>query len=50
MVNRIYNNIIFDLDGTLVNTAPDIALCVNKLLKARFIPPIDNKTISFFIG
>lgn len=53
MLNRVYKNyccVIFDLDGTLVNTAPDIALCINKLLIKRSISPLDDEVVSNFIG
>ncbi|CAI3939700.1 HAD superfamily (Gph) (PDB:2NYV) [Commensalibacter communis] len=50
MVKRSYSYVIFDLDGTLVNTAPDIALCVNELLRKRLIPTLNDETVSQFIG
>ncbi|CAI3941024.1 HAD superfamily (Gph) (PDB:2NYV) [Commensalibacter communis] len=50
MVKRSYSHVIFDLDGTLVNTAPDIALCVNELLRKRLVPKLNDETVSQFIG
>ena len=30
--------ILFDLDGTLLNSLPDIARCMNEVLKANSLP------------
>ena len=32
--------IIFDLDGTLIDSAPDIHASINKLLKKELLPTI----------
>ncbi|TIW33897.1 MAG: phosphoglycolate phosphatase, partial [Mesorhizobium sp.] len=32
--------ILFDLDGTLVDSAPDIRAAVNELLAGRDLPPL----------
>lgn len=42
--------IIFDLDGTLVNSAPDIQAAANRMLKAERCEPLDLATITSFIG
>ena len=42
-----YKHIIFDLDGTLVDTLPDISNAMNKLLKDK---KHDEKPINFFRG
>ena len=34
------NNILFDLDGTLADTAPDLAMALNRLLKEQGKPPL----------
>ena len=41
---------IFDLDGTLVDSAPDIALAINRLLADRDVPAQDVSFIERFIG
>ena len=33
--------VLFDLDGTLLDTAPDLSLALNNLRKARDLPPIN---------
>lgn len=43
-------NIVFDLDGTLVDSAPDIAVAANKMLASEGLEPIDLPTIISFIG
>ncbi|HFB54575.1 MAG TPA: phosphoglycolate phosphatase [Hellea balneolensis] len=43
-------SIIFDLDGTLVDSAPDLHACANILLGEMSLPPLDLSTITGFIG
>ena len=42
--------VIFDLDGTLVDSAPDIALSMNRLLADHGAPPQDVSFVEGFIG
>ena len=41
---------IFDLDGTLVDSAPDIAWCINRLLADHGLPPQPVQTVEQFTG
>jgi len=43
-------NIVFDLDGTLVDSAPDIMIASNKMLAGEGLEPLDLATITSFIG
>ena len=43
-------NIIFDLDGTLVHTAPALTKAANNLLNELNLPSINTKIYSTFIG
>ena len=43
-------NIIFDLDGTLVHTAPALAKAANYLLRELNLPEISTDIYSSFIG
>lgn len=43
-------SVIFDLDGTLVDSAPDIRAAINRLLAAEGRAPLDLATITAFIG
>ena len=42
--------VLIDLDGTLVDSAPDIVEAANRMLGALGAPPLSSKTISGFIG
>lgn len=42
--------ILFDLDGTLVDTAPDIAAAVGATLQDLDRPPIDDAVVRSYIG
>ncbi len=43
-------NVVFDLDGTLIDSAPDIHGIANRLLLGRGLEPIDLATTRSFIG
>ncbi|WP_245593455.1 phosphoglycolate phosphatase [Azospirillum halopraeferens] len=42
--------VVFDLDGTLVDSAPDIRRAVNTVLEELERPPLDLPTVTRFIG
>lgn len=42
--------LVFDLDGTLVDTAPDLLTTVNRLLMRDGRPPLDNTVIRHLVG
>ncbi len=42
--------IIFDFDGTLINSIPDLATAVNKMLTHFNLPGIDIDLIASFVG
>jgi phosphoglycolate phosphatase len=42
--------LIFDLDGTLVDTAPDLLGATNAVLAARSLPAIDGSTLRHMVG
>lgn len=44
------NTIIFDLDGTLADTAEDIQQALALALAEHALPPIDVRTVRFLIG
>ncbi|WP_305806488.1 phosphoglycolate phosphatase [Stenotrophomonas sp. YIM B06876] len=45
-----YAAVIFDLDGTLVDSAGDIAEAVNRTLQAYALPPVPEATVRGWIG
>ena len=42
--------LLFDLDGTLVDTAPELALALNSTLRASGRPAVDEDTVRGWIG
>ncbi|GLS29015.1 phosphoglycolate phosphatase [Mesorhizobium albiziae] len=42
--------ILFDLDGTLIDSAPDITAAVNELLAGRGLPPLSLAQVKSMIG
>jgi phosphoglycolate phosphatase len=42
--------LVFDLDGTLVHSAPDLHAVANRLLAERGRPPLDLPTVTGFVG
>ncbi|MGZ3216597.1 phosphoglycolate phosphatase [Paracoccus sp. T5] len=42
--------IVFDLDGTLIDSAPDIHACVNAVLRQNGISPLGLDRVRSFIG
>ncbi|MDQ2065345.1 phosphoglycolate phosphatase [Xinfangfangia sp. CPCC 101601] len=42
--------LIFDLDGTLIDSAPDIAAAVNQVLHEEGLAPLDLPTVTGFVG
>ena len=42
--------LVFDLDGTLVDSVPDIAAAVNRLLAARNLAPLSNPVVAAMVG
>lgn len=42
--------LVFDLDGTLIDSAPDIHACVNTVLRAGGIRPLTLDQVRSFIG
>lgn len=45
-----YKLVAFDLDGTLVNSAPDLARAVNVALAHVGLPPCEEKSVRGWIG
>ena len=42
--------VIFDLDGTLVDSAPDLQAAANGMLREAGLPALDLETVTSFIG
>ena len=45
-----FNGYLFDLDGTLVDTAPDIGAALNKVLTNQHLPQADNSLVRHWVG
>lgn len=50
MYTHIPKAVIFDLDGTLVDSAPDIALALNRTLEDHDLGPLGLETVRPLIG
>ena len=50
MTTFLAAGLLFDLDGTLVDTAPDLALAANHMLQTLGRPPEDEATVASWIG
>lgn len=50
MYNRNIQAVLFDLDGTLVNTIGDIAFALNTALIQAGVPVVDDDTCMSFVG
>jgi len=42
--------IVFDLDGTLIDTAPDLVSSVNHTIAALDLPPVGYEDLTFLVG
>lgn len=49
-MERYVRAVVFDLDGTLIDSAPDIHAAVNKMLTAEGYDTLDLPTVTSFIG
>lgn len=49
-INTSQRAVLIDLDGTLVDTAPDIVAAANRMLDELDAPPLPFKMVSSFIG
>jgi phosphoglycolate phosphatase len=45
-----FKAVVFDLDGTLIDSAPDLLTAANKLLAEEGRPPIDETDIKLMVG
>lgn len=50
MLGRVIRAVIFDLDGTLVNSLSGIATALNRVLHARGLPTHAESSVRTFIG
>lgn len=42
--------LLLDLDGTLVDSVPDLAAALNRLMAARGLAPFDHKAVTAMVG
>ncbi len=49
-IERLWGGYCFDLDGTLVDTAPDLHAALNHALAAHELPPVEESLARRFIG
>ncbi len=41
---------VFDLDGTLVDSVPDLAIALNRLMASRTLPPFNRPEVARMVG
>jgi phosphoglycolate phosphatase len=46
----VARTLLFDLDGTLVDTLPDLAAALNRLMRTRSLPDLSNQQVAAMIG
>ena len=46
----LYDAYLFDLDGTLVDTAPDLMVALNRTLEVKGFPPADIELTRHWVG
>ena len=49
-MNKDISTIVFDLDGTLINSAPDLCYALNTTLKEINIPEVPLKEVMGYLG
>ena len=49
-LSEVVRAVVFDLDGTLVHSAPDIHAAASRMLVAEGVAPLDLETIVSFVG
>src|SRR3569833_945073 len=47
---RMPRAVLFDLDGTLIDSVPDITLSVNELLASEQLPTLDEAQVRRMVG
>lgn len=47
---RLFDAVVFDLDGTLIDSAPDIHAAINHIIAEDGFPPLSLPLITSFIG
>ena len=45
-----FSALLFDLDGTIIDSAPDVCASVNRVLKTMDRPSVDVETIKMLVG
>jgi phosphoglycolate phosphatase len=46
----VARTLLFDLDGTLVDTLPDLAAALNRLMRSRGLPDLSKQQVAAMIG
>ena len=49
-MNKKFKCIIFDLDGTVINSAPDLTDSLNEVLRKEGLRKVDNSILGSLVG
>ncbi|MBV8391569.1 MAG: HAD-IA family hydrolase [Alphaproteobacteria bacterium] len=50
LILRRFDTVLYDLDGTLIDSAKDMQVAVSKVLKDHGLPPVTEDDVRFFMG
>lgn len=50
LIRRRFDTVLYDLDGTLIDSAKDMQVAVSNVLRDHGLPPVTEDDVRFFMG